>query len=93
MLREFQLLPHVSCAALSGLMAIGVAAGRPENAGKEDADDYGYDDEWGSDIHGGQILHYPDYQRGNRRLWLSGNCARGEWEACGFIMNPPAFCS
>jgi len=76
--------------ALSGLMAVRITTGCPKDAGEEDADDDGYDNEWGSDVHGGQILHYPDYQSANG---FSRLCVRGTSEACGFMMNPPAFCS
>ena len=61
---------HVPGAALRGLMAFGIAAGGPKNAAKEHDDDYGYDDEWGSDVHSGPVLHYPDYQRTTGRSWL-----------------------
>jgi hypothetical protein len=37
--------------AFSGLMAVGAAAGGPENAGSEDGDDNGDDEERGSDVH------------------------------------------
>jgi len=43
---------HVAHAAFSGLMAVRIAARSPEDAGEEDGNDNGYDDEWGSDIHG-----------------------------------------
>lgn len=75
MVREFQLFPHVSGAALGGLMAIWIAAGCPEDAAEEHDYDDGHDDEWGSDIHGGPIPHYQDYQSANRRLWLLCICA------------------
>ena len=67
---RIQLLPHVPGAALGGLMAVWIAAGCPEDAAEEHDYDNGHDDEWGSDIHGGSIPHYQDYQRANRCLWL-----------------------
>jgi hypothetical protein len=37
--------------AFGGLVAVGTAAGGPENAGGEDGDDDGDDEERGSDVH------------------------------------------
>ena len=43
---------HVADAAFCGLVAVRIAARSPQDAGEEDGDDNGYDDERGSDIHG-----------------------------------------
>jgi hypothetical protein len=43
---------HVPGTALCRLVAVGIAAGCPQDAGEEDDDNYGHNDEWGSDIHG-----------------------------------------
>jgi hypothetical protein len=42
---------HVADTAFSGLMAVRIAARSPQDAGAEDGNDNGYDDDWGSDIH------------------------------------------
>jgi hypothetical protein len=42
---------HVTDTAFRRLMAVGIAASRPQDAGEEDGHDDGYDDKWGSDIH------------------------------------------
>ena len=60
---ERNLLLHVARAALGGLMARGVAAGSPEDATEKDNHDDGYDNEWGSDVHGSTPSSV-DYQNG-----------------------------
>lgn len=56
------LVLHMSGAALCGLMAIGIAAGSPEDAGKEDGNDNWNDDQWRSDVHA-KFSVLLDYQK------------------------------
>jgi len=79
---------HVADAAFCGLVAVRIAARSPEDAGEEDGNDNGYDDEWGSDIHG-QI---PQIQIIRGRSDLTGWPSPGfqPEAACRFIMVPPA---
>jgi hypothetical protein len=90
--REFELFPHVTGAALGGLMAVWVAASCPEDAGEEDADDDEYDDEWGSDVHGVQSLTI-QIIRGQLGVCGCQTPVSGRVKGCGFMMNPPVFCS
>src|SRR5262249_38941427 len=77
---------HMPDTALSRLMAVGIAAGCPQNAREKDSHDNRYNDEWGSDVHVQSLT--PRLSEHKQSF-----TPHAILSPRGFIMVPPAFCS